>query len=93
MLLLGILLLFLGGFLISFGGWGIDFAHRAWEDWMPLVYNAGKNNEPLPPRPGVGLPFTRMIYVDAAFWWNINFFGGVLGGVVLAIIGVYLVTT
>jgi len=83
------LLLVIGGFLIAFGGWGIDFAHRAWEDWIPQVYEAGRVNGPVPPRPGVGLPFHKMIYVDAAFWWNINFFGGVLFGTLLVVIGIW----
>lgn len=66
------LLFYAGAALQFFGAWNIDWAHLAWE--------RGESN--------VGLPMPHgMYYVDRAFWWNLGFFGGIVGGSILIIIG------
>lgn len=66
------LLLYLGGFLQAFGAWGIDFA-----------WNARGSDSPT-----VGIPTPRgTLHVNRSFFWNFNFFVGIIGGSVLVIVG------
>ena len=68
-------LIFLAGFLFALGGWGVDFAHRAIEDGTHRV----------------GIPWpTGTIYVDAAFWFNLNFFALMLPAFPIALLGMSL---
>jgi len=86
-----VLLVAIGMFLIVLGAWNIDFAHAAWERWTPKAYEAGRRGESLPPIEKVGLPWhNRTIWVSPSFWWNAGFFGGVVGGTLVLLLGVML---
>ena len=88
---MNVLFVAIGVFLIVLGGWNIDFAHGAWERWTPKAYEAGRRGEPLPPMENVGIPwFNRTVFVRAAFWWNAGFFGGVVGGTFVLLLGIML---
>jgi len=88
---MNVLIIALGIFLQVFGAWGIDFAHGAWERWVPRVYHAGYNQQEMPPMETVGLPwFGGHVQVTAAFWWNVNFFFALIPGSFLVISGAML---
>lgn len=70
----------LGIALIFLGAWGIDFAHLGY-----IRLSQGGDGR-------IGLPIlpNRDILVSPGFWWNANFFGGVVLGSIFIIIGAVL---
>lgn len=72
---MNVFLLALGMFLVVWGAWSIDFAHAAWERGEPTV----------------GIPTPRgNLQVGRAFWWNLGFFLGVVGGCFIFLVGAVL---
>lgn len=69
------LLIYLGAAMQFFGAWSIDWAHLSWEMNKPTV----------------GLPFPNGMYeIERAAFWNIGFFGGVVTGSILVLVGALL---
>ncbi len=75
-----VLLVFLGGFLMAFGFWGIDYAFLAYEQWKAGHLEGD--------HPVVRLPGLRKT-MRADDWWNWNWFAAIAGGA-LAVLGAFL---